>query len=93
MNIDVLNKYKEDKSVLQGRIRSASINEDTNEMKVLVDLETITVTIKAEEFDVIDRKNSMHKYVGTNIEFVITEIIDERNVLASRKILKEAERD
>lgn len=96
MNEEIRAKFEElmaKKSILKGRIKLVEHSEALGTDILLIDLESTKAIIKRDDFDVKDRKESLVKYVGANVKFIITEIEEDGTLICSRRIVKEFERD
>ena len=86
-------EYKNKQAILKGTIKLVEHSDEFDTDVLLIDLKDTKAVIKREDFDVKERKESLVKYVGATIKFVITDIQEDGTLVCSRKIVKEYERD
>lgn len=88
-----LEKAMANQEILKGKIKLVQHSDEYDTDILLVDYNGVKAIITRENFDVRVRKESLVKYVGANIKFVITDITEDGVLLCSRRIVKEYERD
>lgn len=92
-NIEKFKECKEKGTVLKGRIKLVEKSKKYGTDILTIDLQDAVGIIKREDFDIKDRKESLVKYVGANIKFVIVDIEEDGTLICSRKVVKEFERE
>lgn len=86
-------KYMENGTIIKGQIKLTQYSEEFQSDIVLIALEDANVIILKKDFDIKERPDSLVKYVGSTIKFVITEVREDGTIIGSRKLVKEFERD
>lgn len=94
INMDKFKELKEAGTVLSGVVRMAQYSPIFSEDALVLEYDQVKLYIPRKEVEIREIKHSFIKYVGQDIQFIITEVNEEEGYLvASSRIVKQAQRE